>query len=249
MKLMSALPKPKYTGPILKLSDYTANLIQVPRKVYWEYKIPAGQWQMMGNDTVGDCELARIAHMLMLFTAHTGTMVVPTLQEVIAAYSAITGYDPATGANDNGAATPDVLNYWQTVGIAGHKIAGWAQVDSTQEAIEQAIWLFGGAATDISVYQSMMDQTNSKQAWDNPSGSLLGYHAVPTFGFGSEGATCVTWGALQQVGWPTLLQILQGNYTVITQDWINQETQKTPNGFAFADLQADMAAMASNGTS
>jgi hypothetical protein len=242
MKFLQELPKPQYSGPVLQLSKYTADLAPTPSKVYWEYKVPKGLWGMMGNDTIGDCEIARIAHMLMLFTAHTGTMVVPTLEEVIQVYSAITGYDPTTGANDNGAATPDVLNHWQNTGIAGHKIAGWVQTEQTQEAIEQAIWLFGGAALDIAVYQSMMDQTNADEPWDSPSGNLLGYHAVPWFGFGKDGLTGVTWGALQQMGWPTALQIGQGNYAVITEDWIEAQG-KAPNGFDLAALHADLAAL------
>jgi hypothetical protein len=242
MKFLQALPKAKYSGPILQLSKYAASLAPTPDKVYWEYKIPASAWGMFGNDTIGDCECARIAHMLMNFTAHTGTMVIPTVAEVIAAYSAISGYDPTTGANDNGCATPDVLNYWQNTGIAGHKIAGWVQCDSTQEAIEQAIWLFGGAAIDILIYQSMMDQTQDGEPWDNPTGDVLGYHAVPAEGFGSDGLTVITWGQLQQMGWPTCLQVLQGCYAVITQDWIEQNG-KAPNGFDLAALQVDLATL------
>ena len=248
MRFLPALLEPKYKGPILQLSKYTSALIPTPSKVYWEYKVRA-PWGMLGNDTVGDCEIARIAHMLMEVTAHTGTMIVPTLAQVIAVYSTISGYDPSKvqpdGSNptDVGCATPDVLNYWQTVGIAGHKIAGWVQTDSTQAAIQQAIWLFGGAALDIAVYQSMMNQTNLGQAWNNPSGDLLGYHAIPGFGFGSAGLTAVTWGKLQQMGWATLLQILQGNFAVITQDWIEQNG-KAPNGFDLATLQADLASQA-----
>ena len=130
---------------------------------------------MMDNDRVGDCEIARMGHMLMNVTAHTGKMVVPSDEEVIQVYSAITGYDPSKtqpdGSNptDNGANTEDVMNYWQNTGIAGHKIAGWVKVASSQEAIQQAIWLFGAAALDVAIYQSMMDQTNADEPWDNPS--------------------------------------------------------------------------------
>lgn len=202
----------------------------------------------MDNDLVGDCEIARMGHMLMNVTAHTGKMVVPSDEEVIQVYSAITGYDPSKtqpdGSNptDNGANTEDVMNYWQNTGIAGHKIAGWVKVASAQEAIEQAIWLFGAAALDVAIYQSMMDQTNAKQPWDAPRGDLLGYHAVPAMGFGSEGLTVVTWGGLQQIGWQTCLQILQGVYGAISPEWI-AANGKAPNGFDLAILQADLAAM------
>jgi hypothetical protein len=57
MKFLQSLPKPKYAGPVLQLSKYTAALAPTPAKVYWEYKVPPGEWGMMGNDTVGDCEV------------------------------------------------------------------------------------------------------------------------------------------------------------------------------------------------
>lgn len=252
MKFLTKLPKAKYTGTVLKLSKYTAALAPVPRKVYWEYKVPLDLWGVLGNDTVGDCEIARIMHIIMLATAHTGTMLKPTVEETLAVYSAVTGYDPKQtqpdGSNptDNGANTPDVFNYWQNTGImiSGklNKIAGWVRVRSDIESIKQAIWLFCAASLDIAVYQSMMDQFNGHQPWDAPAGDLLGYHAVPFFGFGSEGTTGVTWGALQQMGWQTALQILQGAYAVITEDWITS-TGKSPNGFDLAALQADLDTM------
>ena len=265
MNFLQVLPKAKYAGRVLQLSDYTASLAPTPSKVYLEYKVPLQLWEMLGNDSVGDCEIARIAHMLMLFTAHTGKMVTPTLAEVMAAYSAISGYDPLQtqpdGSNptDVGCNTEDVLEYWRTTGIAGHKILAWVKTAPTQEAIKQAIYLFGGAALDIAVYQWMMDQFSGHQPWDTPAlaarpwwkkiiepvsaAPLLGYHAVPFFGFGSDGITGVTWGALQSMGWPTALSIMQNNYAVITQDWIDAATEKTPSGFDLAQLQADLAAL------
>ena len=247
MKFLQSLPQPKYTGPILQLSDYTAALDRYPAKVYWEYKVPAGEWEMLGNDAVGDCEIARLLHIIMSATAHTGTMLVPTVAEALAVYSAISGYDPSQtqpdGSNptDVGCNSADVFNYWQNTGITiggvVHKIAAWVQVASTIDAIKKAIWLFGAASIDIAVYQSMMDQTNANRAWDNPTGDLLGYHAVPGMGFGKAGLTVITWAALQQMGWPTCLQIMQAAYAVITPEWI-AANGKAPNGFDLAALQA-----------
>lgn len=238
---------PKLPANPLRLSKYLSAIVPPPPgKVYWEYKIPAGEWQMLGNDTVGDCEIARIAHMVMLATAHTGLMFTPTLAQVMAVYSAISGYDPTQeqpdGSNptDTGCDTPDVLNYWQNNGIGGHKITSWVEIDATNiDDIKQAIYLFGGVCVDIAVYRSMMDQFSARQPWDNPSGPLEGYHAIPLFGYGRAGTTCVTWGALQSMGWDMLKKIIQGAYAAITPDWINQATLKTVSGFDLAALQAD----------
>jgi len=175
---------------------------------------------------------------------------VPTVEQVLAAYSAITGYDPSQtqpdGSNptDTGAAITDVLNYWQNTGIAGHKIVAWAEIDPTnQSEVEQAIWLFGGIDIGITVYESMEKQSSLGQAWDDPSGDELGGHSIPLFGYGSEGTTGVTWGALQQMGWDCFRQICFEAYIVITQDWIDQLSGKSYSGFNLAQLQSDLAAL------
>ena len=242
-------PPAKYKGAILQLADYLDAVPAPPEKVYWEYKVK-GEWEEEGNDTVGDCTCACIAHMIMLATAHTGTMVVPTVAEVLSVYSAVTGYIPGDPSPDNGANIADILNYWQqtgmTVGGVVHKIVAWAQIDSTnQTEVEQALWLFGGVDLGIEVFQSMEDQTNAGQAWDNPTGADLGGHSIPIFGYGSEGCTCVTWGALQQMGWACFQKICSEAYVVITQDWINQLSGKTYSGFDLAQLQSDLAALKS----
>ena len=80
----------------------------------------------------------------MLWTAHSGKMMTPSLTSVLQAYSDISGYDPDTGANDNGCAMTDVFEYCRTKGLSGHKINAWVQVDFTNlEHVRQAIYLFG----------------------------------------------------------------------------------------------------------
>ena len=71
----------------------------------------------MGNDKIGDCTCAAAGHLIMEWTSLAQPkMFTPTDPQIVAAYSAITGYNPKTGANDNGAAELDVLNYWRKTG-------------------------------------------------------------------------------------------------------------------------------------
>ena len=63
----------------------------------WGSKVGAG-WGMMGNDKVGDCTCAAAGHLVMDWTANTGKEVVPSSQQIVAAYSAITGYNPVIRA-------------------------------------------------------------------------------------------------------------------------------------------------------
>jgi len=246
-KLGKLAPKPHPKA--LKLSRYITGLPAPPAKVYREYKIPNQAWGMDANDKVGDCTCAAAAHMLMLVTSHTGTIVVPTTEQVLGLYSAVTGYDASQtlpdGSNptDNGAAVSDVLEYWRTQGLAEHKILAWAQIDHKNLVqIKQAIWLFGAVDIGVNLPSSAMLQVQNNQPWDivEPDGGNDGGHCIPLFGYGSDGTTSVTWGALQQMSWDWYLKYCDEAYAVITPDWFDQVTQKTPSGFDIATLQSDL---------
>ena len=76
---------------------------------------------------VGNCTVAGFYHMLMTqrSVAQAGNPLVVTTEQALADYSAITGYDPTTGANDNGAYCSDVLAFY----LAKGRILGKASVD------------------------------------------------------------------------------------------------------------------------
>src|ERR1017187_9365750 len=98
MRMLGKLP-PKHNSRTLKLSKYlkSATILPAPHvKNFWEYKsIQANGWKMLANDIVGDCTCACFGHMLMMWLAHAGILVVPTDVEILAFYSAGTGYNPA----------------------------------------------------------------------------------------------------------------------------------------------------------
>ncbi len=103
-------------------------------------------WGMMDNDQIGDCTCAAAGHMIMEWTANAGKkMVTPTDKQIVSAYSAITGYNPTTGANDNGAVEIDVLNFWRQSGIAGHKIGAYMALEPANHIhIMDSVFLFEG---------------------------------------------------------------------------------------------------------
>lgn len=226
----------------LKLSHYTASLPE-PSKSYWEYMV--SNWPMMGNDQIGDCTCACAGHMEQNWTAHTFGMQNPRDDQIISAYSAVSGYDPLTGANDNGAAITDVLSYWASTGIAGRKILAWAEIDQANlDAVKQAIFLFGGIDIGFSVPQSAMDQFDAGQSWTViPQSSIEGGHSVPILGYGSAGCTCVTWAKLQPMTWDFFKTYCDEAYAIITQDWLTK-AQTTPiAGLDLNALQADLSAL------
>lgn len=243
MKLGKHIPKahPK----TLEFARYAVGgLPASAEKVYREYKTPDSAKKMFGNDSIGDCTCAGAANLLISATCHTGEVVIPSDADVIAMYSAISGYDPSTGNNDNGAAMTDALEYLRTTGLSGHKILAWAKIDHHNlEHRQLAVDLFGATYVGVELPQSAMDQFGKNQPWEIVLGSVIeGGHAIVHPGYGAEGGDYVTWAKWDQkasAAWES--QYVDEEYVIITEDWINQATQKTPGGIDLATLQEDIS--------
>jgi len=189
---------------LLLASYITAELPTPPASFDLTAKV-GSSWGMMDNDQIGDCTCAAAGHLLMEWTANAGKkMFTPTDKQIVAAYSAITGYNPVTGANDNGANEIDVLNYWRQSGIAGHKIGAYAATEpSNHTHIMDSVYVFEGCYIGLSLPISAQAQTQNHQPWSVPPGGPTGDgkpgswggHAVPVVAYDARTLTVVTWGA------------------------------------------------------
>jgi hypothetical protein len=247
MKLGKLKPKFHYkTIPFNRIVK-AGTLPSPATKVYREYKTPPEAMQMFGNDQYGDCTCAAIANMIILATVHTGTVVIPTLEEVLAVYSAVTGFQagPPT-VNDNGAAMTDILAYMQSTGMGGHKILGWSQIDHTNLAHRQlGVDWFAATYTGVQLPAAAQDQFSAGQPWEVTDSPIEGGHAILHPGYGSEGGDYVTWAKWDQKAssaWETAY--IDEEYVIITEDWFNQVTKLTPGGLDLATLEAELTAIA-----
>jgi hypothetical protein len=161
---------PKKHDKILAFKKYAVALPIAPAAYDAGGKVDS--WPVMLNTTIGDCTCASAGHLTQWWTACAGgTAKIISDDDILSAYKAVSGYDPATGQNDNGAAISDVLNYWRTNGIGGDKIAASAAIDPKNvDQIKQAIWMFGGI--DIGVLLPIAAQGEAN--WDAPSSALSG---------------------------------------------------------------------------
>jgi len=201
---------------------------------------------MFSNDQIGCCVVASIAHTLMNVTAHTGEVVVPTDQEVIEFYSAISGYVPGDEATDNGAAITDGLAHWQSVGISGHKILGWAQIDVTNHTqVMLGNYIFGGVDIGFNVPQFAMEEVADMSDWTmmQADTNIIGGHSVPVMAHGNKGCACITWAKIQRMSWDFFSAYCDEGYCIITEDWLRQADGLTPSGFDLDALKADLLAL------
>lgn len=227
----------------LLFADYSNRkklLPQAPASVRHTFGIT---FRMFVNDRIGDCTIAAPANFDI---AVSRGKVVLTDEQVIAAYSAVTGYNPKTGANDNGAYLLDVCNYWRSKGIGGRKILAFTSVNPQKwEQLRLANWLFGGVYIGLDLPVSAQRQAT----WDVPKGGTTGDgepgswggHAVTIEDLTSDTAgTLVTWGEKKKFTRHFIEAYCSEAYAVISPDWLARHNGKTPQGFNEQQLMADL---------
>jgi hypothetical protein len=244
MQLGRNKPYTEAEAPRLVLDDYLAAYGAEPAVVDFASQVVS--WPMYGNDTIGDCTCATVGHEIQAWTRYTGAEVTVPQEDIIQLYSAVSGYDPSTGANDNGAAIQDVLTFWRQSGVpvAGHKILAFAQLQDLTK-IKQALYVFGSVFLGINFPASAMDQFNAGQPWTvSGDGTIQGGHAIPLQYAGTVPVPyqIVTWGKLQGMDQGFLDTYCEEAWVVITDDWL-EKNGNTPEGLDLQALGLDLAAM------
>lgn len=200
-------------------------------------------WGMMANDRLGDCAIAAPGHMIQAWTKLScdRETVVPD-EEIVAAYSAITGYNPADPSTDQGSVEADVLSYWKDTGIGGHRIDAYARVETSSEyQVRLATYLFGGVYSGLALPETAQEQ----KVWASVHGAgdapgSWGGHAVPILGYDAHRATCITWGAPLDMTWSFWRRYADEAYACLSRDWIDEASKMAPNHLDWAKLSADL---------
>lgn len=200
-------------------------------------------WPVYLNDQIGDCTVAAAGHMIEAWTRYgRGTTVEITDIDVVLAYRAVSGYDPARPETDRGAVMQDVLDYWRRVGIGGHKILAFAQVNHHDPAeVATALYLFGHVYVGLKVPRSAEDQFRAGQPWDvvPDDGGIVGGHAVD---LGARPYRVVTWGRLQEVTGAFWDRYVEEAWVVADEDWINVNGS-CPAGLDTTELNRQFTAL------
>ena len=204
---------------------------------------------IFGNDRLGDCVIAGGAHLEGVATGNAGSLWIPTLDEVIADYSAIGGYVPGEASSDQGCDEVVALQYWQTHGFAnGTKIAGAVAVDATKPAeVQVACWLFEGLMFGIELPNAWVSPMPNASGftWDTAGGPNPDQgHCVVGVGYQPAGVTIATWGMLGTLTWDAISTYCTpssggGLYVMLTPDVVSRASQKAPTGFDWTTLLAD----------
>ncbi len=159
----------------------------------FDYANHVGAFPMALNNTLGDCTIAGVIHLLQLaYGAIDQTFEYPGDDAVRSTYMELTG-----GA-DSGLAEADVLAYWQQNGLFGTKLAAFAPIHLRDtQLLQDACFAFGGLYLGVELPQNAETQFQEGEPWHvvNPPQAPIGGHCITASGFGNDGDLAIeTWG-------------------------------------------------------
>ncbi len=235
---------PKQDYRTLRLKKYLKSALPAPpanydvlQTIYAKLGVsdPTQLFPMDGNDKLGDCTIAAVAHAITVYSALVG-------QTNIMPQAAVTKlYFQLTGGVDSGCNELDVLNYWNDHPVSGDQILAYAAIDVKNHThIQQAIQLFGGVYLGFQVQQNAVEEFDAHQPW-TPGPLTNDGHAVYAVAYDANGLTVLTWGNTQQATWGWWDECVDEAYAILPPE--AQQPGFDPN-FDFAQLKADLAAVA-----
>lgn len=249
MKLgASYRPAPAAIAPLLarvRLSRMT-----VPTRADW-WKLCPADGDALGNLQFGNCVSVADYQVMRARRANAWSDEwKPTSADTLARYARLTGFDLATGANDNGTDTTKDMTDWATHGIATTQaldIIHWVTVDP-----KSVLSLAVGIANlgPLLVTLALPTEAEDTSLWAKPPGNgagweigSWGYHRVAVGAFEDQIRVVRTWG--KDV---TMHPDFWNRYVVAVDAGISWEfldhTGLTPSGLNRDQLSADLEQLA-----
>jgi hypothetical protein len=192
---------------------------------------PTQLFPMDGNDTVGDCTIAAMAHATTVYRGLVGKQSIMNKKPVLKVYYQLTG-GPDTGLNEL-----EVLNYWQSHKVAAEEILAFVKIDPKDHThVQQATQMFGGVYLGFQVQQDCLKDFNNHIAW-TPGPLLNEGHAVYAVAYDANGVTVLTWGNTQQGTWDWWDECVDEAYAILPPQ---AEDPTFAPGFDIVQLKADL---------
>lgn len=196
---------------------------------------PTKLFPLDGNDTLGDCTIAALAHAITTYQGLIGKKNIMAKADVVKLYMRL------TGGVDSGLNELDVLNYWHKNAASGDKILGYVKIDAKNHTnIEQGIHLFGGVYLGFQVQENCVQEFDAHQPW-TPGPLTNDGHAVFAVAYDADGVTVLTWGNTQKATWAWWDECVDEAYAILPPE--AKKSDFAP-GFNFDQLKADLAAVA-----
>ncbi len=197
---------------------------------------PTTLFPMDGNDTLGDCTIAAVAHAVTTYRGMLGT------KKIMAKNAVVKLYLHLTDGVDSGLNELDVLNYWRQHSVSGDKILAYVAIDPRNHThIQQAIHVFGGVYLGFQVQENCIEEFNAGEPW-TPGTLTSDGHAVFAIGYDHTSVSVLTWGNIQKGTWDWWDECVDEAYAILPPEAAKPGFAP---GFDFAQLKADLDAVAS----
>ena len=141
-----------------------------------DYSTKMGPIGVLDNDRCGCCSIATSLHAVQLWTSSVNSEIVPDDESCLADYQALTGYNPATGANDTGCVLLQKNQYWMNVGFAINadgsldRLDGFAQIEPGDLiTLRQTAALFGCAELGLLLPDDAQSYFSRGGTWSDTS--------------------------------------------------------------------------------
>jgi len=197
---------------------------------------PTKLFPMDGNDTLGDCTIAALAHAETVFDGMLKKDMVPKQTAVVKLYMHL------TGGVDSGLNELDVLNYWRTHSFSKEKLVNYVAINPKNHThVEQAISIFGGVYLGFQVQQNCIQEFDAHKPW-TPAPLTQDGHAVFAVGYDQNGVTVLTWGNTQIGTWAWWDECVDEAYALLPAEALKPDYAP---GVNIAQLKTDLEAVAS----
>jgi len=215
----------------------------------WEFAVPLSEMSVLGNDQYGCCAEAGAYGLAQIQSANStpDDPIVPTTEQVLELYGAVTGFNAGDPGTDQGTVLTDLLDYWKNTGFevtrrSGKRetsqIIGWATLDISSFAqLRWAAYTFGCSYLGINCPQRCEDDTDN---WDfGPGLPIAGGHCIVQAGEGSLGGKMRSWGLFIPASTAFMGAYIDEGHVVVTKEWLNAQG-RSPSAL---DLDGLLAAM------
>ena len=241
MKFGKLAPKIKYQT--LRFKDFAVDLPAPPPS--WDAlamasaKLPGNPpvsilCPMDGNDRLGDCVIAGLAHATAINQGLIGKWDVASEEKVT------TLYDLLTNGVDAGCVMLDVLTWWRTNRFMGDNILGFAKLDPKNHVhVKQVIQRFGGVYLGFQVQENALADFEAGRTW-TPGKLLNEGHCVYAYAYDDNNVKVATWAAGQLGTWDWVDATWDEAYVLLSPETL------VPGfcpGFGFAALQKALKAV------
>jgi hypothetical protein len=249
MPMKLGLLPPTPTKPRLRLASFLTARVTPTAPPAVDYVTAVRSYPMYRNDEIGNCGPISLAHFITAAgTYGDGTPYTAPLEEVLDLYSRVSGYDPTTGAHDDGVVMQELLNEARKGGLGQQQILAFAQVDHTNyDEVRSAINLFGAVLVGAALPVDASRQFDAGARWEPTEGpgaavGSWGGHAIHVGAYDIDTAEmrCTTWGAVQSLTRSWWETYVQEAWVAITPEFLNEHGY-TPSDYDLRHLGEEVA--------